>query len=464
MSTPATPNDDDPPLAPDEQELGIDEAMQFAVRLHQEDRLDGACTLYERILQAVPGHADAMGMLGMAQHQMGRSEEGLRLIRAAIDRVPDFAGFQLNLGNVLVELHRLEEALVAYARASELLPASADVRNNIGAVYRALQRFDEAHACYEQAIALDPRHVRAWNNLGLLYDAQDRTEDAVRCFLTALDLMPGHAHAAFLLGTTYYRVGRIEKAAEVFRQWMRRDPDDPVPRHLYAACSGDGVPERASDDYVEAEFDKFAASFERVLNERLDYRAPQLVAGLMADCLPPPARSLRVLDVGCGTGLCGPLVAPWAQRLVGVDLSAGMLVRARVKGVYDELIKAELTAYLSHGGQRWDAIVCADTLCYFGDLAAVMRAAATALEPGATMVFTVEALPDDGADRADIQPSGRYAHGRAHLDRVVAAAGLHLRLARREALRKEGGVPVQGWLMAVQAAPQSDNHDLEEPR
>ena len=44
-----------------------------------------------------------------------------------------------------------------------------------------------------------------------------------------------------------------------------------------------------------------------------------------------------ILDAGCGTGLCGPLVAPHAQRLTGVDLSAGMLAQASEKGVYDEL-------------------------------------------------------------------------------------------------------------------------------
>ena len=40
-------------------------------------------------------------------------------------------------------------------------------------------------------------------------------------------------------------------------------------------------------------------------------------------------RGERVLDAGCGTGLCGPLLRPYAKRLVGVDLSSGMLERAR---------------------------------------------------------------------------------------------------------------------------------------
>ena len=58
-----------------------------------------------------------------------------------------------------------------------------------------------------------------------------------------------------------------------------------------------------------------------------------------------PAKALDVLDAGCGTGLCGPLLAPYARRLVGVDLSARHARRRRSeKGVYDELVKGELTA------------------------------------------------------------------------------------------------------------------------
>lgn len=78
-----------------------------------------------------------------------------------------------------------------------------------------------------------------------------------------------------------------------------------------------------------------------------------------------------------------------------------------------------------------------------------MQAAAGALKPGGTMVYTVEALADDDATQAAILPSGRYAHGRAHLDSVASSAGLQTLAARREVLRDEVGAPVHGWLMAV---------------
>lgn len=436
--------------APPQAELTIDQAQAMAVRLHRDGRLEAARSLYQRILMAHPGHVEAAGMLGVVEHQLGNSELGLGLLRQVALASPDQPGAHLNLGNVLVQTDRFDEALQAFLRAAELDPGSADVHNNIGALYRAQGRFADAQTAYHQAIRLDPASGRAWNNLGLLHEAHGDLERATHAFLTAIDLMPEVGMSAHLLGRSYCKLGKLDQAAEVFAQWAAREPDNPVPVHLYAACTGQEVPRRASDQYVEAEFDDFAASFERVLNDRLRYRAPQLCADLLRSVLGPPTGTLELLDAGCGTGLCGPRVAPWARRLVGVDLSGGMLGRARSKGVYTELTKGELTTFLSSGPQAWDAIICADTLCYFGDLAEVMQAAASSLRPGGVLVFTVEALADDASDQASIQHSGRYAHGRAHLDRVTASAGLALRDARREVLREESGDEVPGWLMAVQ--------------
>lgn len=430
-------------------DLSLDDALRMAMAMHREDQLEGAAELYARILAAAPGHPDALNLLGMARHQMGRSDEGVALIEQAIATQPGFAGFHNNLGNVQMQRGAPAAAAAAYERAIALAPHDADAHSNLGALYKALNRPQEAQAALARAIELNPHHINAINNLGLLYAKLGEREQAIRCYLRALELMPDHRHARKLLGTTYYALGRIADAAEVYRQWLELEPANPQARHLLAACTGQAVPARADDAFVEQTFDGFAASFEQVLGERLAYQAPQRCAQLLARLLPPPARQFSVLDAGVGTGLCGPLLAPWARHLAGVDLSRNMLNVARTKGVYDALHKAELTAFLQAAPAPWQVMVSADTLCYFGDLHAVLAAAAGALAPGGTLVFTVEALADDSPLPHQLQPHGRYAHHARHLDAALVAAGL-TPLAREAAvLRQESGKPVQGWVVAA---------------
>jgi predicted TPR repeat methyltransferase len=209
------------------------------------------------------------------------------------------------------------------------------------------------------------------------------------------------------------------------------------------------VPSRASDDYVRAEFDGFAATFDEVLT-RLEYRAPTLVTDEVAR-LRGERAGLDVLDAGCGTGLCGPLLRPSSRRLVGVDLSPAMVELARKRAVYDALVVAELTAYLREHPACFDVVVSADTLVYFGDLQDVVQAAAKALRPDGILVFTVEALaPDAGCDYR-INPHGRYSHTRAYLASVLDQGGFPAASIADVVLRKEATDWVNGYLIGVRA-------------
>jgi predicted TPR repeat methyltransferase len=160
-----------------------------------------------------------------------------------------------------------------------------------------------------------------------------------------------------------------------------------------------------------------------------------------------PLQHLDVLDAGCGTGLCGAIVAPFARRLVGVDLSEGMLAQARHKNLYQDLVKAELTDFLRGRNDAFDLIVSADTLVYFGDLRQVVPALAKALRPEGMVVFTLEHA---GGSEADIdyrlEPHGRYSHSRAYVEGLLASAGLRSTIVPAE-LRMEAGVPVAGLVV-----------------
>jgi predicted TPR repeat methyltransferase len=406
------------------------------MELHRAGRFEEAEHVYRTLLRARPEDPNVLHFFGVLLHQTRRSAEGVRLIEKSIALDPGHPDAHNNLANVLKEQGRLDEALAAYGRAIALAPAYADAHNNTATILRAQDRLDEALAACDRALAHDADHAAAHVNRGNILKQQGNIDGAIDAYMKAISLARFSADAYRNLGSTLYVTGRIAEAAMVYEKWLARDPDHPVALHMRAACSGHDVPARASDAYIRACFDRFAASFDTKL-KGLEYRAPDLTVAAVMDGHPVAPR-LDVLDAGCGTGLCANALRTYARRLAGVDLSAGMLEKARARGLYDDIVTGELTEYMSGCLQRYDVIVCVDTLCYFGELFPAFRAAATALRPGGRFAFSVEeevdATPEAGFR---LTASGRYAHTEAYVRRMLASAGFTLRSLSHDGLRME---------------------------
>ncbi len=160
---------------------------------------------------------------------------------------------------------------------------------------------------------------------------------------------------------------------------------------------------------------------------------------------------LDVLDAGCGTGLCGAVVAPYAQRLVGMDMSQGMLDHAKSKNIYHKLVKAELTEYLRDNNETFDLIVSSDTLVYFGELSGIVAALARALRPQGLLVFTLERSVEESNPDYQLQLHGRYNHGQAYVEQLLESLGLRSIVMHAE-LRMEAGLPVAGLVIGASAS------------
>jgi predicted TPR repeat methyltransferase len=435
--------------------LTVDAAMTIGIECQKQGHVVQAEDIYRAILEQAPDHADAMHYLGVVAHQQGRHEEALALIGRSLVLAPAQADWHSNLGIVLKARMRFDEAVAAFRQAIALQPNHVNAYNNIGVLLRAQGQIAEAEAAYLKAIELDPEHQDVYQNLGILLYGQRRLREAVASFCKVITLDPKHAQALRLLCMAHCVLGEFDKAVSICERWVSEQPGDPLAVHTLASCSGRDVPSRASDAYVEAVFDSFAASFDAKLT-LLMYRAPQLVATMVAESGIEENGTHDVLDMGCGTGLCGPLLRGYARRLVGVDLSAKMLEQARERGAYDELVKGELTAYLRSLDEAHDVIVSADTLVYFGALEEVIPAAARALRPDGHLVFTVEELvgAGDGADYS-LRPHGRYNHSRAYVERLLVDAGLRPVIARAE-LRLEAGAPVDGLVVRAEKRNAAD--------
>ena len=444
----------------DERPITVDEAVAIAIRCQQFDQLAEAEALYRRVLEVAPERVDALHYSGVLAHQQGRSADAVERIRRSLAAEPGHADWHSNLGIVLQATGDLDGAVAAYQEAVRLEPRHANAHSNLGVLLRAQRRHEEAEAAYRQAIALDPNHADAYQNLAILLSATGRVPEAVTCYCKALTLRPEYSEARRLLALAYCIIDERPKAIALCEEWVARDPDDAVARHTLAACSGRDVPARAADAYVEQTFDSFSRTFEATLAQ-LHYQAPALVTAMAEEALGAPCKALDVLDVGCGTGLCGPRLAPYARHLTGVDLSVGMLERAREKQVYDTLSKCELTLYLQDNPGAFDLVVSADTLVYFGALEDVAAAAAAALRPGGLFVFTLEEAVDAQAlPTYTLQSHGRYVHRLEYVERVLVDAGLHPDVARAE-LRLERGLPVQGFVVRATRPAATLEHDSE---
>jgi predicted TPR repeat methyltransferase len=381
--------------------------------LHQGGRLAEAELAYRQLLAEFPGDANATHFLGLLRFQRGEAEAGLALVEQSL----------------------------------ESDPANPHAWNNLGNMYSHLSRRDDARKAYLRATGTGVAAPAAWYNLALMHLRDRKMEDALSALREATRSSTGFVDALQTLALVYYGLDRPKDAYDVYKQWAAEVPDDPRPRHGMAAASGHDVPLRADDRYIVETFDRFASSFDEKL-QRLEYRAPHLVAAsLIHHSLYQTGRA-AVLDAGCGTGLCGPLIKSSAGRLVGVDLSPKMLELAAGRGVYDELHVAELTGYLgSHAGE-FDIVVSADVLCYFGDLAAPFQAARGALRPGGLLTFSVEALTDGSpAEDYRIRLHGRYSHARGYVERVLESAGFAPAVIDPAVLRLEFGQPVDGYIV-----------------
>lgn len=107
-------------------------------------------------------------------------------------------------------------------------------------------------------------------------------------------------------------------------------------------------------------YDEWAETYEADSTESMGYVGPSVVAARLAELIAAPA---AVLDAGAGTGLVGVELARRGDYLVdGLDVSPGMLEKARATGSYRHLEVADLTMRLPVDDGAYDAVTCVGTL------------------------------------------------------------------------------------------------------
>ncbi len=156
---------------------------------------------------------------------------------------------------------------------------------------------------------------------------------------------------------------------------------------------------------------------------------------------------LDVIDLGCGTGLCGPLFRDLAATLTGVDLSSKMIDKARDRLVYDNLIVGDVMPALQSGDARYDLAIATDVFIYIGNLAPVFEACAMALNTNGLFAFSIEGA-EEGTSYT-LRTSGRYAHSVGYIQSLAQVSGFKETAVEQVVVRKEQGVSLSGYIFVL---------------
>jgi predicted TPR repeat methyltransferase len=289
-------------------------------------------------------------------------------------------------------------------------------------------------------LLFDPRDDGTMRALAALLEAADDLPGAIDLYQRALRVDPYRPDVLVSLGRLWSILGDTARARSWFDRALAIDPDCAEAAAGLAALES---PDTLTPAYIRTLFDQYADRFDADLVGALNYRAPDRVAELLAR---RDIAGADLLDLGCGTGLSGVALKPFARSLDGVDLSPGMIAKARIRGIYDDLAVEEAGAFLNRPGKAWDVIAAVDMLNYVGDLTPIFQAAAARLHPGGLLAGTVEKRAEGGQALTEKR---RYRHGADRLRAALDAAGLGLVELSESDLRQEGKLPVAGLIFAA---------------
>ena len=382
-------------LNPDDDEI----TTFYATLLLENNQINEAEQLFEFALKINSKNISTLINLANISAQNNNQQKAEDLYRQAIDISPKNFDAHLNFANLLFNQNRKAEALDEYREAAIINPQSAALSRNLAALLCEEEEYEEA--------------------LGLLFNALNQKDS------NAISI-----NIAETLTLLAYK--DKETALKIAENWCRSMPDNTFAKHTLSALKGEKIEDNKI--YSECLFDAFADNYDEVL-QRIDYSVARRIAELIRDI------EGTIIDLGCGSGLVGTNSLNFQQRFIGVDISAKMLEKAKKTGRYERLIKSDILEYLETKPQA-DLLIAADVLCYFSNLNEFFK-----LTKGYKLCFSVEAL--ENSEDFALLPSGRCAHNKRYIKRLLAENGFGNIKYYEETIRYENGLPIKGYIFTV---------------
>ena len=186
--------------------------------------------------------------------------------------------------------------------------------------------------------------------------------------------------------------------------------------------------------HARALYRDWARTYDETMLSGLGYLTPPRTAALLAAYLPDT--SARILDAGSGTGLAGvELSRLGCRNLDALDFSKEMLAVAQARGIYANLIEADLTRPLALADASYDCMISTGTFTHGHVGAQCLHELFRVLRPGGIFACTVH--------RDVWHPSGFE-----ETTRELALAGQLIELYRQQGTYYAASTEPEGYFCA----------------
>lgn len=411
---------------------------------YAEEKWQLAMEAYEQAIAIQPEYADAYYNLGLAMLKASRWDLAKNTFQSLLELSPRHAGGMFQLACMAMAREEYPQAIKLFNDVAKDHPYHFETQTNLATCYLKLGKLNEAKTHYMQALEIIPNDDQVLFNLGVINMQLGKVKEAVEFYLRLVKIKPDFFDAHNNLGAAFLVLKDSAAALLHFREALRLQPNNSVIKHMVSIISEEKSLAISPPEYIRSLFDSYADHYETHILQSLKYQIPQL----FYDCLQKAGvlnneEKWDILDLGCGTGLCGQIFESKARSLVGVDLSEKMLDIALQKKCYTNLVCADILPFLSDKTGLYDLILAGDVFVYSGDLEQIFKAIHQALRKHGYLIFNAEI--NDQEDYM-LTSSGRFTHSKAYIDRLITQINFTVLSYKKITIRTQNDVPVSGHL------------------
>lgn len=396
-----------------------------------------------------PNNAESYNNLGGINYTLGNIKLAIPQFEKAIRLNPNIWEAHYNLANCLVKQDMLQQAITHYQTVLKLNPNHANAKLNLTMTLIGVNDYASALPALEEIAASNPEHIELQGHLADAYLTLGQTDNALNQYIKATTLDPNRPEWQHNLAVLYLRTRQYELAKQHFAITLKLNPKNQTAIYMLDALNGNVDIKAAPEEYIQKLFDQYAHYYTQHMTKVLNYNVPQLLRQAISATITNATKQKRILDLGCGTGLCGIYFRDLANFLVGVDLSSEMLAEAKKLGAYDALCCCNILQTIPGLNlEYFDLILAADVFIYIGDLEQLFTMLQSTLVKGGHIAFSIEEQAD-GSDFI-LQTSGRYAHSVEYIRRISNNYGFKIFSDTAITPRTSEHIPVNGRLFVLE--------------